>query len=146
MDTNAQVHAALKDSAEATQLAAKSDVHTLMAELRALYHRIWGAVNLDVHDWHWQATALKNHVTGEANADDVTPPAGHAADVRSGKSGSTAPAGTALDSPSSVDPPLSEPPTVYRSDAPPGDGSASPAPAGTAELAGDAEPRPLEIK
>jgi hypothetical protein len=64
-DTNQSIHDALTKGAarfEAAELALKSDVHTFMGKLKALYIRWYGDVRADIHDWHWQATALKNHI------------------------------------------------------------------------------------
>jgi hypothetical protein len=77
MSTNEQIHAALttgEAAPEALILAAEHDVHTLMGKLKALYERIYGTIAADIHDWHFQATALKNHLaTKESTNADVTP-------------------------------------------------------------------------
>ena len=77
MSTNEQIHAALttgEAAPEALVLAAEHDVHTLMGKLKALYERIYGTIAADIHDWHFQATALKNHLaTKESTNADVTP-------------------------------------------------------------------------
>jgi len=65
MGTNDSIHKELTTGAarfEAAELALKSDVHTFMGKLKALYIRWYGDVRADIHDWHWQATALKNHL------------------------------------------------------------------------------------
>jgi hypothetical protein len=78
MDSAARVHDLLKNGeakVEAAQLAVDHDVHTLMGKLKALYERVYGAIALDIHDWHWQAKALKNHVENEGVPTDDPKPA-----------------------------------------------------------------------
>lgn len=93
MSTATTVHTLLTTGEarlEAAELAAALEVHTLIARLKDLYTRTYGAVALDVHDWHWQAVALKNHVMNQKEAahESVSTPVPGANSLRG-----TAPAG-----------------------------------------------------
>jgi hypothetical protein len=58
-------------------MALKTDVHSLIAKLQAWYQGLYGAVRLDIHDWNFIATSVKNkavlarHEKGESDAHDA---------------------------------------------------------------------------
>jgi hypothetical protein len=68
--TNAEVHAFLVEHPEAIVLANDLDAHSLMGRLKELYERVTGRAALEVHDWHWQATALQNQLVAQKMSAD----------------------------------------------------------------------------
>jgi hypothetical protein len=68
MDTAEQVQKLLRHGEarfEAAEAVASKNIHGLMHAIREIYQRVYGRVALDIHDWRWQAQALKNHIVNE---------------------------------------------------------------------------------
>jgi hypothetical protein len=107
MTTNEQIHAMLtagEARVEAAAAAIDTDVHTLMDKLKTIYEKFYGVIAADIHDWHWQATALKNHLAAEETPHDAAPDLPHATPADAPDPAPSG-AGAAPASPASAEPP-----------------------------------------
>ena len=65
----------VKADAEAVAIAIETPIHEAVGKLKDWYTRVYGALNADIHDWHWIATTVKNSAAiesapvGEQSAD-----------------------------------------------------------------------------